>query len=32
MKKRIRKSTYAFPMTMALLAAASWETVMRRSL
>jgi hypothetical protein len=32
MKKRIRKSPYAFPMTMALLVAASWETVMRRSL
>ena len=32
MKKRIRKSPYAFPMTMALLTAASWETVIRRSL
>jgi hypothetical protein len=32
MRKHIRKSPYAFPMTMALLAAASWETVIRRSL
>ena len=32
MRKHIRNSPYAFPMTMALLTAASWETVIRRSL
>jgi hypothetical protein len=31
MRKHIRNSPYAFPMTMALLAAASWETVIRRT-
>jgi hypothetical protein len=32
MRKHIRSSPYAFPMTMFLLTAASWETVLRRSL
>jgi hypothetical protein len=32
MRKQVRSSPYAFPMTMLLLTAASWETVLRRSL
>jgi hypothetical protein len=32
MRKRTLNPSYAFPMTMARLAAASWETIFRRTL
>jgi hypothetical protein len=32
MRKRTQNPSYAFPMMMARLAAASWETIFRRSL
>jgi len=32
MRKRTRNPSFAFPMTMARLAAASWETIFRRTL
>ena len=32
MKKRIRKSSHVLPLLMVQLGAASWETILRRSL
>lgn len=32
MKKRISSASFALPVTMTLLALASWETIVRRSL